>query len=184
MAPRIFSFVPLVFLMVVSPAFGAKSGNVKKASPPKTKKWAKLIDHVLAKGKEWPIKAPAARTLGFNSDSVPAKSLGVDQEKSADNKEHNVFIVYETDAKGKLIAKEVVLANIRVIERSGKEEIEGYRIRSSLDGRLIQGMHAAGIVGDVVQTPLSAESSELKSVFNSERDLYLKKLDWNQLTAE
>lgn len=122
--------------------------------------------------------------MGFDADSIPAKSLGIDQEKSKDNWEHNVFIVYKMDEKSKPKAKEVILSNIQVIEKDGKQYIDGYDARATLDGKLIGGMRATGIVGKIVQTPLTADSKDLNSFFESERDLYLKKMDWSQLTVE
>jgi hypothetical protein len=190
MPPR---FLPICSLALLLVAGSAYSGDKKKPSSKKVaskaavkkeKSWAMLVDHVLTKGKEWPMKAPSTRTLGYDSDLVPTKSLGIDQEKSADNREHTVNIVYENGEKGKPRAKEMVLANIRVVEKEGKEIIDAYRARATLDGKLIRGMHSTGAVGEVIQTPLDAESEELKSVFETEKDLYLKKADWSLLTPE
>lgn len=181
--PRL-PLVVLASLLACNAAAADAKKPAKKSAPKKEKTWSMLIDHVMKKGGEWPMKAPSTRTLGYDSDLVAAKSLGIDQEKSADNREHNVFVVYEADEKGKLRAKEVVLANIRVIEKDGKEVIDAYRARAKLDGTLIRGMHSTGAVGEVIQTPLPPESQELKSVFGTEKELYLKKMDWSQLTTE
>lgn len=156
----------------------------KKEPAPSVKTWARLTEHVLSRGGEWPVKAPASRTLGYDSDSVPAKSLGIDQENSKDDREHNIAVVYDLDGKGVPRAREIVLANIRVKEIEGKEHVDGYRIRLKLNGSVIRGMRAVGEVGKVVQTPLTAESSELKGVYRAERDLYLGRLDWARLTFE
>lgn len=174
----------LLFAVLLLSTSVATAKPPKKSSPKKAKTWAMLVNHVLANGKEWPMKAPSTKTLGYESDLVPAKSLGIDQEKSKDNREHNIYVVYEKDAKGTPQAKEIVLANIRVVEKDGKESIDAYRARAKLDGTLIRGMHSTGIVGEVTQTPLDGESNELKSVFAAEKDIYLKNTDWSLLTAE
>ncbi|UPT74513.1 MAG: hypothetical protein M0D55_01875 [Elusimicrobiota bacterium] len=183
--PRALLLIAALLLPASVHSAEAKKPAKKAASKKASKTWAMLVEHVLAKGSEWPIKASSSRTLGYDSESVPAKSLGIEQEKSSDNREHGVFVVYENDDKGKPKAKEVVLHNQRVVEKDGDVIVEGYKVRSTLDGTVLQGFHAAGTVGkNVVQTPLPADSTKLQSIFKSEREMYLQKLDWNKLSAE
>lgn len=163
--------------------------DIAAAKPAKTssgsgKTWGMLVEHVLKRGGEWPIKAPMSRTLGYDSDSVPAKSLGIEQEKSKDNREHSVFVVYEVGDKGVPRAKEVILANLQVTMKDGKRQVDGYDARATLDGKLVGGMRALGEEGKVIQTGLKADSPELKAFFASERDNFLNKLNWKKLSPE
>ena len=111
-----------------------------------------------------------------------AKSLGLDQDKSSDGREHTIFVVYGKDGKGVLIPKEVVLGSIRVTGDDSEKRLDSYRIRMSLEGTIIRGMHASGIVGEVTQESLLPESPELLSVFKKEKELQLNIIDLKTLT--
>src|SRR3989338_3800002 len=112
---RSFVFVLLASLIAfASPASAKPKEKAKPAKKQVARTWKVLVDYVLKNGGEDSIKAPSARTLGYDSNEVFAKSLGLDQDKSKDNRDHSVFVVYEKGAKGDLIPKEIVLGNIRV----------------------------------------------------------------------
>jgi len=170
--------------MIVSaaPASAKPKEKTKPAKKQVARTWKVLVDHVMKKGGEDSIKAPSARTLGYDSNEVFAKSLGLDQDKSKDGREHTIFIVYEKDDKGALIPKEMVLGSIRVTGDESEKRIDSYRIRTSLEGTIIRGMHASGIVGEVVQESLQPDSPKLLSIFKNEKELHLNTIDLTTLT--
>lgn len=180
MAPRTLSLVALASLL----AFGSPVSAKEKKKPAKqaARTWKTVVDYVFKNGDEDPVMAPASRTIGYDSDEVNARSLGIDQAKSKDGRDHSIFITYEKDGAGTSIPKEIVLGSIHVKESDSKKEIDSYRMRMSLDGGLISGMHATGIVGQVVQQALPADSKELLAVFKKECGLYLREIDLSQLT--
>jgi hypothetical protein len=171
---------------VFASAAPAKPANKPKDKPATAKKsartWKTLIDHVAKNGDEDPIEGSTARTLGYDSDEVYAKSLGIDAEKSKDNREHGIYVVGEKDKSGGLTPKEIVLGVISVKEIGAQQEIDGYRVRMSLDGKILRGMHATGIVGNVVHAILPNDSKALLSVYKAESSLYLKEIELSQLT--
>lgn len=176
----------LLALVVLAPlaVHAAPAPAKEKKAPAKqaVRTWKTIVDYVLKKGGEDSIRSPSAHTLGYDSNEVFAKSLGLDQEKSTDGREHTVFVIYEKDAKGELGAKEIVLGSIRVTGPDSEKRIDSYRIRMTLDGKVIQGMHATGIVGEVVQQTLPPDSKELLAVYKKETDLHLKEMDLAKLT--
>jgi hypothetical protein len=183
MTSRIFAFVLMAAVIgFASPASAKPKEKTKPAKKQVARTWKVLVDYVLKNGGEDSIKAPSAHTLGYDSNEVFAKSLGLDQDKSKDGYEHTIFIVYEKDAKGTLTPKEMVLGSIRVTGDESEKRIDSYRIRMTLDGTVIQGMHASGIVGEVVQESLPPDSKELLSVFKKEKELHLNEIDLATLT--
>ncbi|MDD5304595.1 MAG: hypothetical protein PHS14_15980 [Elusimicrobia bacterium] len=179
MPPRTFTLVILAALL----AFGSPASAKEKKKPAKqaARTWKTVVEYVFKNGTDWPIKAPSSRTLGYGSDEVLAKGLSIADDKSKDGKEHSVCITYEIDAKGVQRPKEIDLGTMLVKETSGQKEIEAFRMRMSLDGTLLGAMHATGIVGHVKQLALMPDSKEIRAVFNSERDLYLKQIELAQL---
>lgn len=165
-----------------SPASAKSKEKRKPAKKQVARTWGVLVDYVMKKGGEDSIKAPSARTLGYDSNEVFAKSLGLDQDKSKDGREHTIFIVFEKDAKGVLIPQEIVLGSIRVTGDESEKRIDSYRIRTSLEGTIIRGMHASGFVGEVIQESLLPDSPELISIFKKEKELQLNVIDLTTLT--
>lgn len=180
MTPRTLTFVILAAALAAGSPLSAK----EKTKPAKkaARTWQTVVDYVFKNGGEDSITAPASRTLGYEADEVFAKSLGLDEDKSKDGREHTVFVIYEKDGNGVPKYKDIVLGSIKITGSGPKTEVDSYRIRISLKGKLNQGMHATGMVGEVVQQPLSADSKELTMVFKSESNLILKELDLAQLT--
>lgn len=170
-----------VFALLIALGSPASSKEKKKAAK-QARTWKTVVDYVFKNGDEDSIKAPASRTLGYDSDEVSAKSLGIDDDKSKDGRDHSIFVVYAKDTAGISIPKEIVLGVIRVKGTESKKEIDGYEIRMSLDGGPIRGMHAKGVVGHVVQQTLPPDSKELLSMFKKESALYLKEIELAQLT--
>ena len=166
---------------LASPASAKPKEKKKPANKQVARTWKVLIDHVFKHGGEDSIKTPTSRTLGYDSNEVFAKSLGLDQDKSSDGREHTIFVVYGKDGKGVLIPKEVVLGSIRVTGDDSEKRLDSYRIRMSLEGTIIRGMHASGIVGEVTQESLLPESPELLSVFKKEKELQLNIIDLKTL---
>lgn len=183
MAPRTLILVILATLIGVAAPISAKDkAEKKKPAKQAARTWNTIVDYVLKKGGEDSIHASAAQALGYESKEVPAKSLGLDPEKSKDGRDRGIFIVYNKSEKGDLIPKEIVLGSILVKEENSVKEIDSYRIRMALDGTLIRGMHAAGIVGQVVQQSLPSDSKELLSLYKKESVFYLKEVDLGKLT--
>lgn len=180
MKKHLLAFVFLAPLAVHAAPAPAK----EKKAPAKqaVRTWKTIVDYVLKKGGEDSIHASAAQALGFDAKELAAKSLGLDQEKSKDGRDHSVFIVYEKDPKGEVIPKEIVLGSIRVTGSDSEKRLDTYRIRMTLDGKVIQGMHATGIIGEVTQESLTADSKELSLLQKKERDFYLKDVDLSTLT--
>jgi len=164
-----------------SPA-SAKPKEKAKAGKKVTRTWKTLIDHVAKNGDEDPIQGSTARTLGYDSDDVYAKSLGIDADKSRDNREHGIYVIGEKDKSGALIPKEIVLGAASLKEIGAQKEIESYRVRMSLDGKIIRGMRASGIVGSIVHEVLPNDSKTLLSVYKAESSLYLRDIEISQLT--
>lgn len=175
--------ISLIFLTAFI-AFGSPASAKEKKKPAKqsARTWKNVVDYVFKNGGDDSIKAPASRTLGYDSDEVFAKSLGLDADKSKDGREHDIFVIYEKEGTDTLIPKEIVIGSIRITEVDSKKKIDSYRIRMSLDGTLIQGMHATGAAGHVVQQALPPDSKELLTVFKNESNLNLKELDLAKLT--
>lgn len=164
-----------------SPA-SAKPKEKSKAGKKVTRTWKTLVDYVLKNGGEDSIKAPSAHTLGYDSDEIFAKSLGLDSDKSKDGRDHSIFIIYAKDETGTVTPKEIVLGNILIKEANSIKEIDSYRIRMTLNGTLIKGMHATGIVGEVVQQSLGPDSKELQAMHKQESDFHLKTVDLAKMT--
>ena len=169
--PRAMIRLSLCAVLVVSAC------PVSAAKPPAAKSWKFVIERVMAKGVERPIKAPTAKNLGYDRDEVGAKTLRIKSAVSADKREHSVAIVYD-----KTIAKELVLGTMLVTDTPKGKSIDGYRLRAKLDGTVISAMHSSGIVGEVEQTVLKPDSPEVKALLAAESELYLKKTPLDQLT--
>jgi hypothetical protein len=180
MAPRTLALIILATLIALGSPVSAK--EKKKPVKQAARTWKILIDHVIKNGDEDPIQGSTARTLGYDSDDVYAKSLGIDENKSKDHREHGIYIVCEKDKSGSLTPREIVLGSISVKEVDSQREIDSYRVRMSLDGKVIQGLHATGIVGHVIQEALQRDSKTLLSIYKAESSLYLKEIDLAQLT--
>ena len=176
------AFVVIAAVTASSAPAPAKPKEKAKAVKPAARTWKTLVDYVMKNGGEDSIKAPSAHTLGYSSNEVFAKSLGLDQDKSKDGREHTIFVIYNQGEKGSLVPEEIVLGSIRVTGNESMKRIDSYRIRMTLDGKVLQGMHASGIVGEVVQESLPPESQELLSIFAKERDFHLKEVDLSKLT--
>lgn len=183
MSSRTLILVILATLIgIVSPALAKEKTGKKNPAKQTARTWKILIDHVLKNGGEDSIRSPSARTLGYDSNEVFAKSMGLDQDKSKDGREHTIFIIYEKDSKSELIPKEIVLGSILVAGGESDKRIDSYRIRMTLEGALIRGMHASGMVGEVIQEALPPDSKELQAVFKKESNLNLKEIDLAKLT--
>lgn len=183
MSPRTLILVILAAVIgFASPAVAKAKTEKKKPAKQAARTWKILIDHVLKNGGEDSIRSPSARTLGYDSNEVFAKSMGLDQDKSQDGREHTIFIIYEKDPEGELIPKEIVLGSIRITGGESDKRIDSHRIRMTLEGALIRGMHASGMVGEVIQEALLPDSKELQAVFKKESDLNLKEIDLAKLT--
>ena len=180
MSPQTLTFIILATLIAAPPPASAK--EKKKPVKPVVRTWKTVVDYVLKNGGEDSIKAPASRTLGYESDEITALSLGLDAEKSKDGREHTIFVVYEKTGTDAATPKEIVLGSIHITSVDSKKHVDSYRIRLKLDGTLIGGMHATGAVGHVVQEAMSSDSKVLLSVFKNESNLSLKEIDLAQLT--
>jgi hypothetical protein len=180
MAPRTLALIILATLI----AFGSPVSAKEKKKPAKqtTRTWKTLADYVLKNGDKDSIKSPTARTIGYNADVIETISLGIEDDKSKDGREHNLEILYEKNGKGVLKPKEIIIGTVLEKEVNSRKEIDGYEIRMTLDGTPIQGMHATGIVGHVIQQVLMPDSKELQTVIKAESTLYLKEIDLEQLT--
>ncbi|MBI2386388.1 MAG: hypothetical protein HYV14_10290 [Elusimicrobia bacterium] len=182
MAPRLISFVLIAALIgFAAPASAKPKEKTKTAKKQVARTWQAVADYVFKNGTDWPIKAPSSRTLGYESDEVPAKGLSIDDDKSKDGKEHSICVVYEVDEKGVPRPKGIDIGTMLVKETASGSEIDGYQIRMSLDGTPISAMHATGIVGKVRQVALPPEAKEIKALFAAESALYLKDADLKQL---
>jgi hypothetical protein len=179
---RTASLLIFAALMAIAPPAYAKSKEKIKTAKKEARTWKVLVDHVVKNGDEDPIQGSTARTLGYDSDDVYAKSLGIDADKSKDNREHGIYVIGKLDKSGTLIPEEIVLGAISIKEVGSKKEIDSYRVRMSLDGKIIRGMHATGTVGNVVHEILPNGSKELSSVYKAESSLYLKEIELSQLT--
>lgn len=163
-----------------APAKAAK--EKKKPAKQADRTWKTLIDYVLKNGDDDIVKPPTSRTLGYDADNVETKTLGIEDSKSKDGQEHNLDVVYGKDADGALKPKELILAVIRVKASGDSKEINSYRIRATLDGAPIRGMHATGLVENIVQQPLTNDSEELRKIFKQESVLYLRNISLTELT--
>lgn len=179
MTPQTLTFIILAAVFAgVSPA----SAKEKKKPAKQARTWKTVVDYVWKNGGEDSIKAPTSRTLGYESDEVFAKSLGLDANKSKDGREHTIFVVIGKNESEEAVPKEIVLGSILITDVDSKKSVDSFRIRTTLDGTVIQGMHATGIAGHVVQKSLPADSKELKNIFKKESDLALKDIDLSRLT--
>jgi len=178
---RSFVFVILASLIAFASPASAKTKEKKTPKKQTTRTWKTVVDYVLKNGGDDSIHASAAKALGYDSEEVPAKSLGLDPEKSKDGRDHSIFVVYEKGAKGDLIPKEIVLGSIRVTGADSEKRLDSYRIRMALNGNVLRGMKASGIVGEVTQESLLPESKELVQLFNRESDFYLKEIELSKL---
>lgn len=154
----------------------------KKAAKQAARTWVTLVDYVLKNGGEDSLKAPATRTLGYDSDEIFAKSMGIDNDKSKNGLDHSIYIITDKSDSGISNPKEIVLTTTRVKERDSQKEIDGFEIRMTLAGVPIRGLRATGIVGHVIQQALPPDSKELISVHRNESSFYLKDIDLAKLT--
>ncbi|UPT73001.1 MAG: hypothetical protein M0D55_13975 [Elusimicrobiota bacterium] len=184
MAPRLLALCAVSFLLVASTAQSAdkKKPSSKKATSKPVRTWKAVVDHAWKIGTEWPLKAPSTRTLGFDADEIKAKGVSLDDDKSKDGMEHAFRVIYEIDEKGNPQPKELSLGTTLVKEKPEGKEIDGYKMLVSLDGTLIRGMRANGLVGHVQQIALPSDSLELKKAFEAEKRFYLKEVDLAALT--
>lgn len=180
-AVRALAFIFLSAMIGFAAPASAKPKEKAKAVKKTARTWKTVVDHVFKNGADWPIKAPSSRTLGYESDEVPAKGLSIDDDKSKDGKEHSICVVYAVDEKGVSRPTGIDIGTMLVKEIASGTEIDGYQIRMSLDGTPISAMHATGIVGKVKQVALSPEAKEIKALFAAESALYLKDVDLKQL---
>lgn len=183
--------MPLQFalaLLICASFAGATTATVSTPAKAKAKSipgrtWQDLTKYVMENGVELPIKAPACRTLGYDSDSVAAKALRQKSTKSKDGREHAVYIVYDLNEKTEILRPhEIVVGSIRVEEKDSVKEISSYRVRLNLNGHPISAMRADGIVGKVKQKPLSIDSNEVKKLLAIEKKFFLEDIELSQLT--
>lgn len=169
---------------VIGSASPASAKPKDKAKPAKQipRTWRAVAEYVLKNGVEDSIKAPTARNIGYDADVIVTFSLGIEEAKSKDGREHNFEVVYSTNAKGVKQPKEIIIGTMLVKDSPANKEIDGYEIRLTLDGNPIRGMRATGIVGQVVQQVLPPDSKDLQAVLKAEKSLYLKEIELAQLT--
>jgi hypothetical protein len=144
--------------------------------------WKTVAEYVLKNGAQSTLKAPSSRMLGFDSDAVPSRGLRIKAEAAKDKKEHAVHATYESDERGVMTPKEIVLGVTLVSETAGKKAVEGYKMRITLDGKIVAVMRAAGVVGEVEQTAVAPDSKEALAVYGAESRLHLKANALEQLT--
>lgn len=157
---------------------GSKSGEGKGA-PART--WKSLVDHMVKNGVHYATKAPSSRTLGFDSDIVNTRGLYLKAADAKDGSEHSFVVVYDLTDKKVVHPREIILGRIRVSEENAVKEIDTMRLRLSLSGDPIKGMHAAGVVGKVKQTPIAGDSKDAKEFLATERAFWLKEVDLKKL---
>ncbi|MBI5246604.1 MAG: hypothetical protein HY923_05440 [Elusimicrobia bacterium] len=172
----------LALALITGPALAENPKPPKKASAPKKveRTWSSLVDHMMTHGADHSINAPASRTLGYDSDKIPVKAMYLDQDKSKDGREHSLMIVYDL-VDGRPRPKEMVLGRIKVVEKDKIQEIVSNRLILRLNGEPIRGMGADGIVGEVKQRPLTADTPEAKKFLADESSFWLKQVDLSKL---
>lgn len=186
MIPRMLAFVLMATIIgSASPASAKPSSKSKEKKTPEkvaARTWKAVAEFVLKNGVEHPIKAPASRTLGYDSDEVAAKLLRIKTAASKDKKEHSVSVTYASEEKGNLRPKEVVLGVIFVEVVPSGQQIDSFRLRLDLNGKLISVMHSTGIVGQVLQKSLATDSPEANAVYKAESTLHLETHPLDKLT--
>lgn len=98
-----------------------------------------------------------------------------------DGREHSFVVVYELTDRKDILPREILLGRIRVKDKNTVKEIDTMRLRLSLDGKPIKGMHAAGVVGKVKQRAVAGSSDEAKEFLASEKEFWLKEVDLAKL---
>lgn len=98
-----------------------------------------------------------------------------------DGQEHSFVVVYEPTDKKEVLPREILLGRIRVSVKDSVKEIDTMRLRLSLDGKPIKGMHAAGTVGKVKQRAVAGDSKEAKEFLATETTFWMKEVDLAKL---
>lgn len=173
---------PVVVLALLLSGGAANSAKPEaKASSKRT--WRTLVDHMLVNGSADSIKTHSARTMGFDTDKVETKGLYLKAADSKDGCDHSFEVVLEaTDKKEVSTPREIVLGRTRVTEINSIKSVEGNRLRISLDGHPIRGMHASGIVGKVKQDVMRGDSQDAKGFLSAEGKFWLKEVDLAKLS--
>lgn len=161
------------------PPKGGTKPIESKGAPSRT--WKTLVDHMVENGVHYTTKAPSSRTLGFDSDVVNTRGLYLKATDAKDGQEHSFVVVYDLTDKKVVRPREIILGRIRVSERNAIKEIDTMRLRLSLNGNPIKGMHAAGVVGKVKQIAVSGDSKDAKEFLTAEKALWMKEVDLKKL---
>lgn len=160
------------------PKSGTKPIEAKGAT---SRSWKTLVDHMVENGVHYTTKAPSSRTMGFDSDSVNTWGLYLKAADAKDGREHSFVVVYDLTDKKVVRPREIILGRIRVSEQNAVKEIDTMRLRLSLNGDPIKGMHAAGVVGKVKQTAVAGDSKDAKEFLASEKVFWMKEVDLRKL---
>lgn len=150
-----------------------------KGAPVRT--WKILVDHMVKNGIHYATKAPSSRTMGFDSDIVNTWGLYLKAADAKDGREHSFVVVYDLTDKKVVRPREIILGRIRVTEQNAVKKIDTMRLRLSLNGDPIKGMHAAGVVGKVKQTAVAGDSRDAKEFLASEETFWMKEVDLRKL---
>lgn len=176
----------LALCIVLTNGLSAKESTKKESKSTKGKgapvrTWKSLVDHMVKNGVHYATKAPSSRTLGFDSDIVNTWGLYVKAADAKDGREHSFVVVYDLTDKKVVQPREIILGRIRVSEENAVKEIDTMRLRLSLNGDPIKGMHAAGVVGKVRQIAVAGDSKDAKEFLTAEKAFWLKEVDLKKL---
>lgn len=183
MIPHFLSIAMILFVTVPANSANAPQPTKKPIAEKKTvRTWKAVADYILKNGTANSIKAPMSRTLGYDSDEIPAKTLRIKSAESKDKKEHAIRVTYIVNEKGAVIPIDLLLGITLVEVIPEGRKIDGFGIRITPDGRIVSAMRATGIVGEVEQKALSVDSAEVQRVYNAESILHLKTINLEHLT--
>lgn len=118
--------------------------------------------------------------MGFDSHLVDTRGLYLKAADAKDGREHS-FVVYELTDKKDMLPREILLGRIRVKDQNSVKEIDTMRLRLSLDGKPIKGMHAAGVAGKVKHRSVPGDSAQAKEFLAAESKFWLTEVDLAKL---
>jgi hypothetical protein len=159
--------LPLLLLLatVSFPAFGADA-----PAKPKSRTIEQLIQLTVKEGFDKDFSAIIAAGLGLQGSS-PTRSIAYGADQTADQREHQFYVVFDQPKKKKLGL--VWGSTLVITHESGARSVDGYKYWTTLSGRLISVLHSFGKEGEVQQDRQSIKSAEVKAAFEREKLFFL-----------
>jgi hypothetical protein len=146
----------------------ASRAGIAPIKPSRTIK--QLIERANVLGAEGPLEQEISSNLGFEQPPL-VKSFGYSKDQSSDRRAHRFYVVYDEKRK-----KPVALIWENVFtstNEAGETIVDGYRFRTTPDGKPTHSLHSHGRAGAVAHDVEDVKTPETQFVYDKERSFFL-----------